>query len=99
MANNRSKAPTQEPDRLLVSYTEKINKLGRRMISDVVEIGATLILAKKRAGHGHWLDWLKTVGLTHDAASKFMRIAKLLRSAKFRRYRNMATPLAVLSKL
>src|SRR5215467_11955960 len=93
------KTKTTKPDRKLADYTKRINILGRRLLTDVVEIGHLLALAKKHAGHGHWLPWLETVGLSHDTATNFMRISELLQSAKFRKYRNMAAPLAVISKL
>ena len=49
----------RKTDPVLAGYTEKVNTLGRKMLTDVLEIGRILILAKKRAGHGHWLPGLR----------------------------------------
>jgi len=87
-------------DPVLARYADKINKLGRRMVTDVIEIGRLLDRAKKRAGHGHWLPLLRAVGLSHDTASNMMRVSEFLRSAKFRKFRNLkAPPLTVLYTL
>ena len=89
----------RKTDPVLAGYTEKVNTLGRKMLTDVLEIGRILILAKKRAGHGHWLPWLETVALNDDTARNFMRVSRLLRSPRFRKFRNMKAPLTVLYQL
>ncbi len=57
----------------LAQHAEAIRALGRRALSDVVEIGERLAKAKQLIGHGHWLAWLKAeFGWTDETARRFM---------------------------
>jgi hypothetical protein len=42
----------------LVEHAAAIRALGKRVVTDVIEIGARLTECKRIAGHGSWLPWL-----------------------------------------
>jgi hypothetical protein len=65
----------------LAEHADKIRRLGKRIASDIVEIGARLIVAKKLAGHGHWLAWLdRELGWEEKTAERYMRVHQLVAS-------------------
>lgn len=62
----------------LAEQTEAIHALGRRVASDIIEIGNRLIAVKERLQHGEWLPWLRD-GLgwrSEDTAQRFMAVAR-----------------------
>jgi hypothetical protein len=62
----------------LAEHAEEIRKLARRTAGDLVEIGQRLCEAKKIAGHGLWLTWLRDeLGMTPRAAQRLMSVASL----------------------
>src|SRR5262249_51951563 len=50
---------TQLDNPILIEHADAIRQLGKRVVSDVVEIGRRLTEAKEIAGHGNWLSWLE----------------------------------------
>jgi DUF3102 family protein len=68
-----------DPDneRTLARHATEIRRLGKRAVSDVIEIGRLLVESKKLAGHGNWLPWLeKEFGWTDKTAENFMNVAR-----------------------
>jgi hypothetical protein len=64
---------SSEPECRLDEYAEKIRAIGKRAISDVIEVGRLLTEAKEIAGHGHWLPWLRqNFGWSDETARKWM---------------------------
>lgn len=65
----------------LAAHSAVIKALGKRVISDVIEIGARLTACKKLCGHGNWLPWLdREFGWTEQHARKFMHVAEMSKS-------------------
>lgn len=55
----------------------RIASLHQKVMTDVVEIGRTLIQVKERLGHGNFLPWLKTeFGWAERTARNFMSVAE-----------------------
>jgi hypothetical protein len=71
--------------RILRAHAREIQKLGRRAVRDVVEIGRRLSDAKRRVGHGKFLTWIAAeFGWSERSAENFMRLHELsLKSANF----------------
>ena len=68
-----------------------IKALGKRVVADVIEIGARLSECKVLAGHGNWLPWLnREFGWSEDTAERYMRVSDL---DKFRTVRNLDLPI------
>jgi hypothetical protein len=68
-----------DPDnaRTLARHATEIRRLGKQVVSDVIEIGRLLVESKKLAGHGNWLSWLeKEFGWTDKTAENFMNVAR-----------------------
>jgi DUF3102 family protein len=58
----------------LAEHAAEIRSLGKRVIGDVIEIGGLLTDAKRIAGHGNWLPWLKReFGWSEDTAERFIQ--------------------------
>jgi hypothetical protein len=52
-----------------------IRALSRNVVRDVIAIGRHLSEAKKMAGHGHWLSWLKSeFSWSERTAERFIRV-------------------------
>jgi hypothetical protein len=43
----------------LAEHARVIRDLSKRAVEDIIEIGRRLTLAKKRLGHGHYVNWLE----------------------------------------
>jgi hypothetical protein len=68
-------AQVDQPNPALAEHAEAIRHLGKRVISDVIEIGRRLVECKKIVGHGGWLPWLdREFGWTEQTALNFIRI-------------------------
>jgi hypothetical protein len=50
-------APTTD-EAFCAEQAATIRLLGRRVVSDIIEIGSRLIAVRERRGHGGWLSWL-----------------------------------------
>jgi hypothetical protein len=60
---------------------EAIRALGRRVASDIVEIGNRLIAVRKTCEHGEWLPWLdREFGWSDQTARNFMSVAEGFKS-------------------
>jgi hypothetical protein len=65
----------------LAEHAQAIRSLGKRVLSDTLEIGSRLAKARPLIGHGHWLAWLKTeFGWSDERARRFINVFEL---AKF----------------
>jgi N6-adenosine-specific RNA methylase IME4 len=83
----------------LTESAERIRALGRRVISDVIEIGRLLTECKARCGHGNWLPWLeREFGWSDDTALNFIRCHELAKSRNFRDLSLPVTSLYLLAK-
>jgi hypothetical protein len=49
-----------DPDnaRTLARHATEIRRLGKQVVSDVIEIGRLLVESKELVGHGDWIPWL-----------------------------------------
>jgi hypothetical protein len=72
---------------LLAEHADVIHSLGKRVITDVIEIGRRLTKAKELVGHGNWLPWLDrefgwkaTESGTCTTAQRFMQVYELGKS-------------------
>ena len=80
------KQPTSSAtETILAQNAEAIRALGKRVIGDIIKIGRLLTEAKKIAGHGNWLPWIKReFGWTDKTAQNFMSVhAMALKNEKF----------------
>jgi hypothetical protein len=70
--------------RILRSHARHIQRLGRRAVGDIVEIGRRLRDAKRQLGHGKFLVWLLAeFGWTEQTAFNFIRVHELSKSKNF----------------
>lgn len=59
----------------MIEHAEAIRRIGKRILSDVLEIGERLTKARRLVGPGHWLAWLKTeFGWSDETARRFMDV-------------------------
>ncbi len=62
----------------LAEHAEAIRKLGKRVLSDVIEIGERLSKARPLIAHGHWLRWLEDeFGWSDETARRFMSVFEM----------------------
>jgi hypothetical protein len=69
-----------DPDnaRTLARHATEIRRLGKQVVSDVIEIGRLLVESKELVGHGDWLPWLSREFQWSDAtAERFMWVHRL----------------------
>jgi hypothetical protein len=93
MRSKRTKAVAQDTDRVLARHAEQIRKLCRRTAGDIIQIGKLLVAAKKRVGHGCWLEWLeKEFAWSADTAENFISVFEFSRTDEFRKIRNLPAP-------
>jgi Protein of unknown function (DUF3102) len=79
----------------LAELAERARTLGRRMLTDVLELGEVLLEARGLIAHGHWLKWLDDLGLSEDMARHFMDVSEMSKSRKLRDF-GQQTPLSAL---
>jgi hypothetical protein len=91
----QAKPVSERTARILRSHARHIQRLGRRAIGDVVEIGRRLSDAKHRLGHGRFLVWLAAeFGWSERTAENFMRVYDL--HGKFANFADLDVPLSAL---
>jgi hypothetical protein len=76
-----------DPDnaRTLARHATEIRRLGKQVVSDVIEIGRLLVESKELVGHGDWLSWLeREFQWTDDTALNYMRVHELAKNRNFR---------------
>jgi hypothetical protein len=62
----------------LAEHAAVIRALGKRIVTDVIEIGRRLHACKEQVGHGGWLPWLeREFGWAERTAQNFMSVADL----------------------
>lgn len=67
----------------LAAHAAVIKALGKRVIGDVIEIGARLTECKRIAGHGNWLPWLEQeFGWTEMTATRYINVYEMSKSNK-----------------
>ena len=58
----------------LAEHAEAIRRLGKRILSDVVEIGERLTKARALIAHGTWLRWLEgELRWSDETARRFIK--------------------------
>ena len=81
---------------LLDIHVAEINRLGRRMISDAIEIGRRLHACKGMVGHGNWGRWLKEeFDWSEQAALNFIRVYEMAKT-KSKNFVDLNVPLSAL---
>jgi hypothetical protein len=81
--------------RILRSHARHIERLGRRAVHDVIEIGRRLCDAKRRLGHGKFLCWIAhEFGWSERTAENFMRVYDL--SCKSEKFADLNLPISAL---
>ena len=79
----------------LAEHADTIRAIGKRVVSDVNEIGRRLKECKKLLGHGNWLPWLKReFGWTNKTAENFIRVHDLAQKAKIENFSNLSLPVS-----
>jgi hypothetical protein len=82
VTRGRRRAP--QFDAVLTEHASAIRALSHRVIEGAIEIGRRLADAKERAGHGHWLKWLRAeIGWSPSTAENLIRLHGLVGSGKF----------------
>ena len=62
----------------LTQHAGAIKRLGKRVVTDVMEIGQRLTESKALCGHGRWLRWLdRELGWSADTAERFIQVHAL----------------------
>jgi hypothetical protein len=65
----------------LAEHAAAIRQLGKRVVTDVIEIGERLTACRELCGYGHWLPWLdREFRWSEQTALNFMRVAELHKS-------------------
>jgi hypothetical protein len=78
---------------VLAEHAAAIRTLGRRVVTDVIEIGHRLTESRNICGHGYWLPWLDCeFGWSDKTAENFINVYKL--SSKFENFSNLNLPLS-----
>jgi hypothetical protein len=78
---------------VLAEHAAAIKTLGRRVVTDVIEIGHRLTESRNICGHGYWLPWLdREFGWSDKTAENFINVYKL--SSKFENFSNLNLPLS-----
>jgi len=83
---HRSPKSETDIDPIAAEHAEAIRSLGKRVVTDVIEIGRRLTECKKIVGHGNWLPWLEhEFGWSDRQALNFTRVYELAetKSEKF----------------
>jgi hypothetical protein len=87
-------------DPILVEHAAEIRRLGKRVKEDVVAIGRHLVEARDHAGHGVWLEWLKTeFDWSDQTAYRFMHVYEAQQKSEFHKLWNSDLPLSGLYAL
>jgi hypothetical protein len=84
----------------LAKHAEHIRRLGKRVVTDVIEIGKRLTECRNHPDmkHGDWLSWLeREFGWTDRTALNFMRVYEL--SLKSETVSDLALPMRSLYRL
>jgi Protein of unknown function (DUF3102) len=69
--------------RALDEHAIEIRRLGKRVISDAIEIGKRLTECKEIAGHGNWLAWLEQeFGWSRQTADNFINVFEVFGAGK-----------------
>jgi hypothetical protein len=72
-------------ERMLGEHADEIRRLGKRVVSDIIEIGERFTECKRLTGHGYWAAWLhQQLGWGEDTALNFMRVFEMSKSRNFR---------------
>jgi hypothetical protein len=67
----------------LAEHLAAIQRNDKQTIENIIDSGKHLIAAKKLAGHGYWLQWLKQdLRWSETSALRHMRVAELSKSVK-----------------
>lgn len=61
--------------RTMEEITASVKLNMQDMVNRAIALGLDLIEAKEACGHGRWLPWLKSVGISSSTAANYMRIA------------------------
>jgi hypothetical protein len=81
----------------LAEHAEAIRTLGKRVLSDVIEIGARLTKARELIAHGDWLHWLEAeFGWSDETARRFMSVFEM---SKFHNLLDLDVPVSALYAL
>lgn len=81
-ASDQAVQEGQNPE--LAKHAAAIRTLGKRVVTDIVEIGRRLTEAKKIVVHGKWAEWLQTeFEWSEGTALNFMRVYDLAESINF----------------
>ena len=95
MNESRSTKEGNLDNPLLAEHADTIRAIGKRVVSDVNEIGRRLKECKKLLGHGNWLPWLKReFGWTNKTAENFIRVHDLAQKAKIENFSNLSLPVS-----
>ena len=81
----------------LAEHAEAIRRLGKRVLSDVVEIGERLTKARALIAHGNWGRWLETEFGWSDATAR--RFVDIYQASKSDNLSNLDVPLSALYAL
>jgi hypothetical protein len=100
MSEDRKNPPAHKPlskrlRLILRAHARVIQRLGRRAVTDIIEIGRRLTDAKGRLGHGKFLTWLAAeFGWSERTAENFMRVYDL--SRKSEKFADLGVPVSAL---
>jgi Protein of unknown function (DUF3102) len=76
--NVNAAVPARGADAVLAEHAAAIKALGKRVVSDLIEIGRRLTEVKQIVGHGNWLPWLdREFGWKESTALRYMRLHEL----------------------
>jgi len=82
---------------LLANHVAEIKRLGRRMVSDAIEIGRRLDACKFIVGHGNWTPWLdENFGWTDRTAQNLINVYLMTTKTKSENFSDLSLPLSAL---
>ena len=87
--------PAEQESQALVEHVEAIRAVGKRVLSDVVEIGRRLTECRRIVGHGKWLAWLEhEFRWSQQTAARFMQVFEF--AGKVSKLENLELPVSSL---
>jgi hypothetical protein len=85
MSTDISETANYRNNDVLAEHVAAINKLGKRVLADIIEIGERLVDVRDNLlDHGEWLPWLeREFGWKERSAQTFIQVYEASKSANF----------------
>ena len=72
----------REAQNRAIQYWESAHQFRRRTLEEAWKCGQALAVVRNQLSRGEWMPWLDEVGITHDTASRWIRLAARYESSQ-----------------